>query len=461
MLKIFAVFFFIAGCVIASHGQTTMSQEIKDNIKLRVDKGINPGIVVGIIEGDKTYYYSLGVKSLTEKQPVNEHSVFEIGSITKTFTAIILADRVVQGKVKLEDPLQKYLPEGITAPTRNGASIQLVHLSNHTSSLPRMPDNFNPANPANPFADYSEKQLYEFLKGYTLPRDIGSQYEYSNYAVGLLGHILALREGKTYEALMADVIANPLGLQDTRISLTPDMKKNLAMGHQGNVQVENWDLTTLAGAGAIRSTTVDMVKYVRANMGVEKSKLYPAMQLTQQNSRGAGAVPMVGLGWHIAASDQLEIVWHNGGTGGYRTFAGFIKGGDKGVVVMTNSTTSIDDIGMHLLNPKAPLTDVSKQNSPGTNAATKEITVDAKTLENYVGKYELAPGFILTVSQEGNQLKAQATGQPQFPVFAKSENIFFYKVVEAQLTFNRNAEGKVESVTLHQAGREIVGRRSE
>jgi len=423
---------------------------------LRVDNGINPGIVVGVIDGDRTYYYSYGVKSLSEKQPVNEQSVFEIGSITKTFTGIILADKVIQGKMKLDDPLQKYLPKGITAPIRNGASIQLVHLSNHTSSLPRMPDNFNPANPANPFADYSEKQLYDFLQGYVLPRDIGSQYEYSNYAAGLLGHILAASLGVSYEALMIDVIAGPLDLQDTRITFTPNMKKNLAMGHQGNVQVENWDITCLAGAGAIRSTTIDMVKYLRANMGKEKSKLFNAMQLSHKNSRAEGATPMVGLGWHITPSDQFEIVWHNGGTGGYRTFAGFIKGGDKGVVVMANSTTSIDDIGMHLLNPNVPLTDVTKKNNV---EAPKEITVGAKILEGYAGKYELAPGFILTVTQDGNQLMAQATGQPQFPVFAKSENVFFYKVVEAQLTFNKNAEGLTESVTLHQGGREIVGRK--
>jgi CubicO group peptidase (beta-lactamase class C family) len=357
---------------------------------------------------------------------------------------------VIKGKVKLDDPLQKYLPEGITAPTRNGAAITLNHLSNHTSSLPRMPDNLNPANPANPFADYSEKQLYDFLKGYQLPRDIGTQYEYSNYAAGLLGHVLALKQGTTYEALMIDVIAKPLGLNDTRIVLTPKMKTNLAMGHNDGVQVENWDINTLAGAGAIRATAVDMLRYVQANMGNVKSKISPAMQLSHKNSRAEGAKPMVGLGWHITADDNMEIIWHNGGTGGYRSFAGFIKGGNKGVVVLTNSTAGTDDIGIHLLNPKTPLKEIN---------TAKDVTVDTETLESYVGEYELAPGFILTISREGSQLKAQATGQPQFPVFAKAKNVFYYKVVEAQLTFNKNAERLVESVTLHQGGRDITGKK--
>lgn len=570
MLKAIPTLFLLAGLFLVCHAQSNLSQDVKDNIKLRVDNGVHPGIVVGIIEGDKAYYYSYGKKSING-EPIDEHSVFEIGSITKTFTGIILAEMAMKGKMNLDDPLQKYLPEGVTAPTRNGASIKLVHLSNHTSSLPRMPGNFSPANNANPFADYSETQLYDFLKSYQLPRDIGSQYEYSNYAVGLLGHVLASSQGVSYEALMIDVIAKPLGLQDTRIAFTPSMKKNLALGHSDGVQVENWDIPSLAGAGAIRSTAADMLKYVSANMGKNKSKLYPAMQLSHKNSRVEGSSPMVGLGWHITAADKSEIIWHNGGTGGYRTFAGFIRGGDKGVVVLTNSTASADDIGMHLLNPKAPLTEIKpsiglkvrtsidghgiesgikmywelKKNqgdkydfsegelrrlgneylrkgetkkaiavfttnaeaypssanvfynlaeafekegskekavenykkslnlNPGNQLAIdrlkilgidpsdalKEIIVDIETLERYVGMYELAPGFIATVSRADGQLNVQATGQPAFPVFPKSKNVFYYKIVEAQLTFNHDADGKVESVTLHQGGRDIVGKK--
>jgi serine-type D-Ala-D-Ala carboxypeptidase/endopeptidase len=450
MIRIITVLLFLVALFVRSQAQTTLSEEIRNNINARIDNGINTGIVIGIIDADGTRYYSYGVKSLKSKEPVNEHSVFEIGSITKTFTGIILANLVLKGKMKLEDPLQKYLPKGVTAPTRNEASIKLINLINHTSSLPGMPNNFAPVNPANPFADYTEKQMYDFLTSYQLNRDIGSQYEYSNYAVGLLGHILAAREGKSYEQLMIEVIANPLGLQNTRIVFTPSMKKNLAMGHSGDIQVENWDITSLAGAGAIRSTAVDMLKYLSANMGKVKSRLYPAMQLSHKNSRTESSRPMVGLGWHLANSGDNEIIWHNGGTGGYRAFIGFTKGGDKGVVVLSNSNASVDDIGMHLLNPKSPLKEIETS-----------ITVDANILENYVGQYQLVPGFILTVSRDGNQLKVQATGQPEFPVFPKAKNVFYYKVVEAQLTFNQNEEGKVQSVTLHQAGREMVGNRKE
>jgi len=307
--------------------ETTISEEVKENIISRVENEINTGIVVGVITSDGTTFYSYGVKSLKSKEVVDENSVFEIGSISKTFTGILLADMVIKGELNLDDPLQNLLPDGITAPTRNGKSIKLFHLSNHTSSLPRLPDNMTPANPANPYADYSEKQLYDFLNGYELTRDIGSKYEYSNYAAGLLGHVLTSKRKLTYEELMVEVIAKPLGMENTRVVFTSQMKENLAMGHSNGVEVENWNLTTLAGAGAIRSTADDMLKYLAANMGIEKSSLYSAMQLSHKNSRSEGSNPIVGLGWHTMVREELEIVWHNGGTGGYRTFAGFVKGG--------------------------------------------------------------------------------------------------------------------------------------
>lgn len=434
-----------------SHTQPALSDAVRDNVQARIDNGTNTAIVVGIIDASGTKYYSFGVKSLKTKEPVSENTVFEIGSISKTFTGILLADRVIKGESKLDDPLQKYLPKGVTAPTRNGESIKLFHLSNHTSALPRLPGNLNPANPANPYADYSEKQLYDFLTNYTLTRDISSQYEYSNYAAGLLGHILAGKKGVTYEQLITDVICRPLQLSTTFITLTPDMKNNLAFGYSDGIEVANWDFSALAGAGAIRSSVADMAKDVSANMGIVKSELYQAMELSHKNSRTEGTAPKVGLGWHISGTDDLEIIWHNGGTGGYRSFAGFTKKGDKGVVVLTNSTASVDDIGMHLLNPASSLTAI-KPNVP-------EFEVDINTLESYVGNYELAPGFILTVSRSDNRLQVKATGQQQLPVFAMSKNEFYYKAVEAQLTFNRNEVGKVESVTLHQGGREIVGKR--
>lgn len=446
--------FLLVSAFLSSYGQATLPDDIRDNIKLRIDSDLTPGIVIGIIDGKDVKYYSFGVKSLTTKAAVNEHSVFEIGSVSKTFTGIILADMVVRGEVKLDDPLQQYLPKDINAPTYNGTPIKLVNLANHTSALPRLPGNFAPSNPNNPYADYTEKQLYDFLNQCTLTRDIGSKYEYSNYAMGLLGEVLAAKRGVSYEQMMINTITKPLGMKNTVITLTPAMKENLALGYSGGAQVENWDLPSLAGAGGIRSTVEDMIKYVKANMMLSKSDLSTALQLSHKNSREPDAKPLIGLSWHIMTAGDKEIVWHNGGTGGYRSFIGFIKGGTKGVVVLSNSTVSVDDIGTRLLNPTVPLT-VFKEYE-----LAKPVPVDAAVLEKYVGEYQLMPGLILTVTRDGNQLKAQLTGQAAYPIYAKNLTEFFYKVVEARLTFNSNSDGTAtESVILHQGGQNLTGKK--
>lgn len=553
------------------NSQVTISEEIKKNIKARTENGINTGIVVGVITPDGVIYFSSGVKSLKTNEPVDHNSVFEIGSISKTFTGILLADMVIKNDLKLNTSVQTLLPLGVACPTYKSDSIKLINLSNHTSSLPRLPDNFRPSNDGNPYADYTEKQLYDFLNGYKLNRDIGSQYEYSNYAQGLLGYILASKKNISYEELLLEVITKPLGIENTRITLTSNMKNALALGHSEGIEVENWDIPTLAGAGAIRSTTVDMIKYLTANMGLEKSNLYPAMQLSHKNTFELDSNMSVGLGWHIKKLDGKEYVWHNGGTGGYRSFTGFSKDGNIGVVVLTNSTEGVDDIGFHLLNPIAILQNPKpsiaikiKQNleqegaeksiktywdlkknqekefdfseeklnilgyyylkiedikkaisifelnteaypkssnvynsyaealiknnenekaiinlkksielNPGnyesirmlkeigidTDTLIKKVIVDEAILQKYVGLYELAPGFVLTISKKGSQLKAQATGQGENPIFPKSQNEFYLEMVEAVLTFNVNKAGEVQSVTLLQGGHEIIGKR--
>src|SRR4029453_3090616 len=141
-------------------------------------------------------------------------------------------------------------------------------LATHTSGLPRLPSPFTPKNPANPYADYSVEDLYRFLSSHELRRDIGSQYEYSNLGGGLLGHVLARRAGMDYEALVRARITGPLGMNDTRIVLTPEMRGRLAAGHNAALKpVPNWDLPTLAGAGALRSTVNDLLKFAAMAAG--------------------------------------------------------------------------------------------------------------------------------------------------------------------------------------------------
>jgi CubicO group peptidase (beta-lactamase class C family) len=217
------------------------------------------GIVVGVIEPSGSRIISYGTFAKDNKRPVDGDTVFEIGSITKVFTSLILADMVQHGEIALTDPIDRYLPSEVKVPERNGRKITLEDLSTHTSGLPRMPNNFRPADPDNPYADYTVEQLYNFLSNYTLTRDTGSQFEYSNLGGGLLGHVLARRAGMDYEALVRSRVLSPLKMSDTAMELASAMRARLSTGHNASMSpVKNWDIPTLAGAGALRSTAASI-----------------------------------------------------------------------------------------------------------------------------------------------------------------------------------------------------------
>ena len=405
------------------------------------------GMVVGVIDpsGRRTVAYASTRK---EEGPVDADTVFEIGSVTKVFTSLLLADAVRRGEVALTDPVAKYLPPNVKVPERGGKKITLVDLATHTSGLPRMPTNFHPKDPGNPYADYTEAQLYEFLSSVELTRDIGSHYEYSNLGGGLLGHALARRAGTDYETLVRTRILEPLGMKSTAITLSKSMKEHLTPGHDARLrQVPNWDLPTLAGAGALRSTANDLLSFLAANIGIEKSPLAPSMAAMIATRRPTGNPNLeIALGWHIWNRNGHEIIWHNGGTGGYRTWIGFEPKSRTGVVVLSNTTTNagVDDIGLHLLDPAVPLLPPAKEHH--------EVKVDAAVLEKYTGRYQLAPNFILTIMRDGDHLYSQATGQPRFEIFAEGGHDFFVKEFDAQLTFVVDANGRATSLVLHQNG---------
>ena len=267
------------------------------------------------------------------------------------FTGILLAQLAEQGELALDDPVASYLPEGVTVPERGGTPIRLVDLSTHRSGLPRLPDNMPVGDPLNPYADYTVDQLYAFLSGHQLRRNPGDAYEYSNLAAGLLGHVLELKTGKSYEELVRETIASRLGMKSTTVTLSPKMLARAARPHANGVEVKLWDVPALAGAVAIRSTARDMLAFISANMGLGDTSTKPAMQASHQERADAGPDMKIGLGWHIMTAGAQPIVWHNGGTGGHHSFIGFRQDGSLGVVVLANSTDSIDDIGMHLLDP--------------------------------------------------------------------------------------------------------------
>jgi D-alanyl-D-alanine-carboxypeptidase/D-alanyl-D-alanine-endopeptidase len=323
----------------------------------RVALGRNPGIVVGLLDSNGPRVVSAG-SSGNDGIALDGNTVFEIGSITKVFTASILEDMVEKGEVEFEDPVAGLLPGNVKVPSESGRWITLLDLATHLSGLPRMPSNFFPADFENPYADYTVGQLYEFLSGYELERPIGTLWEYSNLGMGLLGHALCLKAGKTYETLVRERVLDPLGMANTGIQRAPPLDAPFAQGHGLNGQpVGNWDIPTFAGAGALRSTMYDMMVFATANLTTTGSEISLLLQRTQvvRRQRISDDLAMA-LAWFVSQRfPDRPIVWHNGGTGGFHSFIGLDRSSQNAVVILTNGTQSIDDIGFHLLDARSSL----------------------------------------------------------------------------------------------------------
>jgi CubicO group peptidase (beta-lactamase class C family) len=407
-----------------------------------------PGMVIGIIDDKGPRVFARGVRENGQSAPVDGDTLFEIGSVTKVFTALLLQEMVDSGEVALNDPIGKFLPATVKTPAREGREITLVDLATQTSGLPRLPDNLDPKDGENPYADYTVEELYDFLSHYQLKREIGRKFEYSNLGVGLLGHVLALRAGTNYEALVVRRVCDPLQMNSTRITLSPELQGRLAPGHNKmGLTVENWDLPTLAGAGGLSSTANDLLKFLGAGSGLAASSLSNAMWATQQPRHSSGLLSKIGLIWQIQRISGT--IWHNGGTGGYRSYIGFTKDRRHAVVVLANSENDVDDIGQYLLGDRD---DVEDFEAPTSHQLAK---VDPKIYDSYAGVYKFQwVDATITVTREDDRLFARLTGQDRYEVFPESETDFFYKVLDAQLTFEKDGSGAVTDVILHQNGRD-------
>ena len=430
--------------------------EVQAWLNDRLVPNTDTAIIVGLIEPGGRRTIAAGKAGPNGVPALDSHTVFEIGSATKVFTTAVLMDMVRKGEVRLDDPVAKYLPSAVTIPTRGGRLITLVDLATHTSGLPRLPSNLKPKDAANPYADYSVTEMYDFLSHCELTRDIGSQFEYSNLGMGLLGHALSLRAGTSYEKLVSARILRPLQMRETVITLPTALRSRLAPGHDNaGGPVANWDLPTLAGAGALRSTLDDMLRFLQANLDADNAGV-PSLLHDTHVARHSPTTPdgSIGLGWQIRRAFDRDIVWHNGGTGGYRSFIGFDPKTKTGVVILHNSALSVDDIAFHLIDARLP---IAKPEPPAR--ARTEVKLDPKVLDACVGEYQLAPAFFIAVTREADQLFIQATGQSKLPIYAESETEFFLKVVNAQITFLRDANLRVIRLVLHQNGRDMPGER--
>lgn len=360
--------------------EKTLDINMQTLIQEYVEENEAVGATVGLIEHGEMQFFSYGQKSIQDNELMSEETIFEIGSITKLFTTLILMDMTTNGNVQLDAPIEAYLPD-IKTPEFEGKKITLRHLATHHSGLPSLPDNFNPKDPMNPFEDYTAKDLYHFLSHYKLKVAPGESFEYSNIGMGLLGYILSKKEGVDYEELVRSHLCENLEMKNTKITLSNKMEKHFAKGYHKKQEVPHWDIPILAGAGAFRSNIKDMTQFLAASMGLLNSPLNDLLKQCHIIQRPAGPLSdEIGLGWMISHSNTADVIWHNGGTGGFRNFLGFNPKTQKGIVVLSNSSEGWPDaFSLCLLDPET-------YTKPTINEA---LAKDLEYLKQFEGSYEL------------------------------------------------------------------------
>ena len=331
--------------------QTDLDRTVDSMARLYIDKENTAGMSIGILKGGKTVVYHYGESDKTTKKIADNNTLYEIGSITKTFTGIILAHAVLEKKIDLETDIRKYLSEEYPNLQYKNNPILIKHLTNHTSGIISFPSldvmSQKGYDAKNPYKNYTTEMVLAYLHKVKLDTAPGFKANYSNFATGLMGIILEKTYNMTYEALVKKYITGPLSMKATKINLSDDELKIFASPYDKNGTLTNhWDLTGLGAAGAIRSNITDMLQYAKANMEASDA----ALQLAQQSTFKRAKNRETGLYWQLDTNKKGQLItWHNGGTGGFSTFCGFIKEKNIAVVILANSENSVTQTAMDLL----------------------------------------------------------------------------------------------------------------
>jgi D-alanyl-D-alanine-carboxypeptidase/D-alanyl-D-alanine-endopeptidase len=331
------------------------ARSVEDSVDAILDRHARKhvGVALGVWWHGETWTFARGRIGADRPGAPGADTIFEIGSVTKVFTATVLADMAEEGLVALDDPVQGYLPATAALSVR-GRPITLADLATQTSGLPRLPPGLirrSLSERRNPYARFTESDLKHAISRVRLKSRPGEKLRYSNFGFGLLGYALARRANRTFEDLVRERICYPLGLLDTQISIPPDARARFADGHdRRGHEVPHWDLPALAGAGALRSTVADLLRFLQLQLLPPNTQLGRAVQTSHQLRAQRGRLSQ-SLGWVglPVRGDSRRMLWHNGGTGGFRSFVGFVKETEAGVAVLSNCSRSVDAIGFQVL----------------------------------------------------------------------------------------------------------------
>lgn len=426
---------FTALLIIFLHtSQAEIPNEVKFEIDQRVKHELNASIAFGMLTEGETDVYVAGWQNRESKTPATTATVYEMGSISKTFTALLLAQQVTNEQVSLNDPVQRWWPQPFALQDDSGQPVTFKHLATHTSGLPRLPKNLAVFN-QDPYAEYDRQQLLAGVKMTTI-KAVGKDLAYSNFGFGLLGETLAAQAGQSFEHLVAEKLLQPLALQHTYQSLDAVPEALLATGYRGNKPATAWQFKALAGAGWLRTDIRDLLTYGSYILNPEAAKVNP--QLTQAlrlvtQAQHQGEV-QVGLGWFI----RNDIIWHNGATAGFNAILMISPETQTVVAGITNGTESIEDIALHLLKPERPMTD---HGFP--------VAIETAALTAYTGTYARPENNqSMAIKLLDNRLFFAAEKQPKQAMTYIGNDTFKLGFIKARIQFQRDPAGQVNGLEL-------------
>lgn len=330
-----------------------------------LENNVIPGMVVAVVDEDGSYIFSYGYQGVDKHKKITPDTIFEIGSISKVFTGLLLAEAVDSGAVTLETPIRSCVPAEFDAGQEFYDQITLGHLTTHTSGLPRLPKTLDFTirgymagwSGGNPYAKVTREKLFTYLSRTAVPKSIGTDFSYSNYGVGLLGTCLSSQKDLSYEEALRRIVTAPLGMINTSIHLTPEQEALFTPGYRGYLRVGSFVLGMkskpwlmgdgLAGAGGIRSSGTDMLRFLEACIAAELEFMPLAKTPIFSVDEGSD----IGMGWLVDRGllENQTAIWHNGQTGGFNSYIGFLADKPRGVFVIANTTANIQSLGEEIL----------------------------------------------------------------------------------------------------------------
>lgn len=430
--SVIRTFFALLVVLVGPACQAADSGDIHERINNAVSRGTVGAAVFGTYDRGDVAVHGYGQTRPGQSQEPDGETLFEIGSITKVFTAMLVQRLVKQGRLDWDRPISGYL-EGMQFQNESVGAITLRSLATHSSGLPRLPDNLSPADSLDPYADYTRGDLNAFLSSFD-PDLLSNGYAYSNLGLGLLGSIAADAAQTDYPAAIEEHILAPLGMGRSFAAYPQQTDANMASGYSNGAVMPAWTFDAMAGAGAIVSSANDLMRLIHAGFEADASGVNAAIVATQQRQDGHD----MALGWHIESdSDGNAVYWHNGGTGGYASFLAVNPTQSKGWLILATSSDYawVTELGMSLL-------------APPEQAETLDLSP-------YIGVFQLSPGFFLTFSERDGRLFGQATGQGAFPLTHEGEHEFQFAAAKIRVTFATLSDGLSAGIEFVQANQTI------